>query len=347
MTARFATEDEIKHWNELILNNPDNGNVFQGQEFADQKAAAGWKTQYIIVGKVALTVLEKKIFGFGNVWYASKGPGVTNTNALQKLIAPLSEFAKKQGVFTIKIEPEILRGPETLQKMTALGLTKTRPIQPNFSTVVMDIHKDLKTVLSEMPQKGRYAIKRAERDGVTTELVPATDENCKIMFELLRDTAVSAGFGIRPAEYYKTYYQRYEKAGIGQLFFAKYQGEIVAGAYALAFGHKGTYKDGASIRRRTAYGASHLLQWRVIEWMKKKGVTVHDLCGAPPVASIKDESHPHYGLGVFKTSFNKEVTEYVGAYEIPVQPLKSKLWTKFFEKLIRRVYYKIHHESFY
>lgn len=347
MTARFATQDEIHNWNTYILANPDDGNVFQGAEFADQKKLAGWKTRYIFVGKVALTVLEKQVFPFGKVWYASKGPGITTIAALKKIIPELSAFAKKQGVFTIKVEPEILRSPKNLEAMTALGLTKTRPIQPNFSTVVIDIHKDLKTVLAEMPQKGRYAIKRAERDGVTTELVSATDENCKIMFELLRNTATDAGFGIRPADYYKTYYQRYEKAGIGQLFFAKYQGEIVAGAYALAFGHKGTYKDGASIRKRTAYGASHLLQWEVIKWMKKKGVTIHDLCGAPPVASIKDTSHPHHGLGLFKMSFNKEVTEYVGAYEIPVSPLKSKLWTKFIEKLIRRLYYKKHHESYY
>jgi lipid II:glycine glycyltransferase (peptidoglycan interpeptide bridge formation enzyme) len=347
MTVRFATQDEIKSWNKLILNNPDSGNVFQGKEFAEQKELAGWKIRYIISDEVALTVLEKKVFGFGKVWYIPKGPGVTTTSELQKLIEPLSVFAKKHRVFTIKIEPEILREQKTLSKMTALGLTKTRPIQPNFSTVIMDTHKDLKTVLADMPQKGRYAIKRAERDGVTTELVPTTDENCKIMFDLLRGTALDAGFGIRSKNYYKTYYQRYEKAGIGQLFFAKYEGEVVAGAYALAFGHKGTYKDGASIRKRTAYGASHLLQWEVIKWMKKNGVTIHDLCGAPPVASIKDETHPHYGLGVFKTSFNKEVTEYVGAYEIPVNSMKSKLWTRFFEKLVRRIYYKMHHESYY
>jgi lipid II:glycine glycyltransferase (peptidoglycan interpeptide bridge formation enzyme) len=347
MTVRFVTQDEISDWNSRILANPDAGNVFQGKEFAEQKESAGWKVHYIFIDKLALTVLEKPIFGFGKVWYAPKGPGITTTKELQKVLPALSAFAKKQGVFTIKIEPEILRNTKNLETMTALGLIKTRPIQPNFSTVIMDIHKDLTTVLAEMPQKGRYAIKRAERDGVTTELVPATDENCEIMFNLLRDTAHGAGFGIRSKNYYKTYYQRYEKVGIGQLFFAKYQGKIVAGAYALAFGHKGTYKDGASIRKRTAYGASHLLQWEVIKWMKKKGVTVHDLCGAPPVASIKDTAHPHHGLGLFKTSFNKEVTEYVGAYEIPVRPLKSKLWTKFFEKLIRRIYYKMQHESYY
>lgn len=347
MTVRFATQDEINDWNSRILANPDAGNVFQGKEFAEQKELAGWKVRYIFIDKLALTVLEKRIFGFGKVWYAPKGPGVTTTKELQKILPSLSDFAKKQGIFTIKIEPEILRNSKNLESMIALGFTKTRPIQPNFSTVIMDIHKSLETILGEMPQKGRYAIKRAERDGVTTDLVPATDENCEIMFNLLKDTALDAGFGIRSKNYYKTYYQRYEKAGIGQLFFAKYEGEIVAGAYALAFGHKGTYKDGASIRKRTAYGASHLLQWEVIKWMKKKGVIIHDLCGAPPVASIKDTAHPHYGLGVFKTSFNKEVTEYVGAYEVPVQPLKSRLWTKFFEKLIRRIYYKMQHESYY
>jgi len=347
MTTRFATQDEINNWNDYILANPDGGNVFQGAEFADQKKLASWTIRYVFIGKLAVTILEKNITLYGKVWYIPKGPGVTTTASLEKLLAPLSQFAKKQGVFTIKIEPEILRDKKSLSKMTSLRLTKTRPIQPNFSTVVLDIHASLDTIMTNLPQKGRYAIKRAERDGVTTRLVPATDENCLVMFELLRDTARDAGFGIRSADYYKNYYQRYEKAGIGQLFFAELDGEVVAGAYALAFGHKGTYKDGASIRKRTAYGASHLLQWRVIEWMKSRKVTIHDLCGAPPVASIKDTSHPHYGIGVFKTSFNKEVTEYVGAYEIPVKPLKSKFWTRFLEKLIRRVYYKVRHESYY
>jgi lipid II:glycine glycyltransferase (peptidoglycan interpeptide bridge formation enzyme) len=167
------------------------------------------------------------------------------------------------------------------------------------------------------------------------------------MYKLFKETAEGAHFGIRPPEYYKTFYQRYEKAGMGQLFFAKFEGEIVAGAFALCFGNKSTYKDGASIRKRTAYGASHLLQWHVITWAKEKGSVIHDLCGAPPIAHSKDPHHPYYGIGLFKTSFNKEITEYVGAYEIPVDPVKSKLWTRFFEKALRRVYYKKHHESYY
>lgn len=343
MTARFAMPDEITHWNDLVLANPDKGNLFQGAEFAEQKQLAGWTPRYIIIGGTAILAIEKKIPLLGKVWYLPKGPGVDSYKTLFDLTPILWDFAARNGVFTVKIEPELPLGTD----MSPLGFTKTRHIQPNFSTVLLDISKPLDEVLMALPQKGRHAIRRAERDGVTAEAVPASDENCRIMYNLLKDTAQDHEFGIRSCDYYKTYWQRYEKSGIGQLFFAYYQGEMVAGAYVLAFGTKGTYKDGASIRKRTAYGASHLLQWRAIEWLKSKDVELHDLCGAPPIDQIKNPDHPHYGIGLFKTAFNKEVTQYVGAYEMPVSKLKSKLWTKYLEKIIRRLYYKKHHESYY
>lgn len=343
MITRFANETEILNWNDHVLANPDGGNIFQGYEIMEQKALAGWKPRYIMAGNIALAVMEKSIPLFGKLWYAPKGPGVVSRSDLKKILPSLIAFAKQQGVFTIKIEPEI---PHTAV-LSSLGLTKTRPIQANWATVYIDLSADLDTILKNMPQKGRHAIRRAERDGVTIERVPATDTNCLTMYTLLKETATDAEFGIRPANYYKTFYQRYEKAGLGQLFFAKYEGKVVAGAFALVFGSKSTYKDGASIRKRTAYGASHLLQWDVIKWAKEHGSITHDLCGAPPVSESKNPHHPYYGIGLFKTSFNKEVTEYVGAFEIPVQPLKSKIWTRFAEKVVRRLYYKTHHESYY
>src|SRR5690606_14205241 len=101
-------------------------------------------------------------------------------------------------------------------------------------------------------------------------------------------------------EYHKEFWRSFEEAGIGQMFFAYYEGRIVAAAYALVFGKKSTYKDGASVREKTAYGASHLLQWEVIKWAKSRGSTWHDLCGSPPSDQIKNPDHPHYGIGRFK-----------------------------------------------
>jgi lipid II:glycine glycyltransferase (peptidoglycan interpeptide bridge formation enzyme) len=346
MTVRFATQSEIASWNTLLLANPDSGNVFQSRELALQKQLGGWTPLYIVAGKIAVTVLEKTVPGIGKLWYIPKGPGVSRARQLDDILEPLKQFAKNNHVFAIKIEPELPSTPETVADFLKLGLVKVAPIQPNASTVTIDLTPPLNTIMASLNQKGRHAIRRAERDGVTIRQVATTDENCRRMFDLLAETAQGA-FRIRRYEYYKSFWQRFGSADMGQLFFAYVGDRLVAGAYAIVFGTKSTYKDGASVRERTVYGASHLLQWHVIEWAKSKGATVHDLCGTPPSGYIKDPNHPHYGIGRFKTSFNKMVTDYVGAYDIVVQPAKYALWTRFGERLVTRIHRRLHHENYY
>lgn len=346
MSIRFATKQEINNWNNLILNNLDGGNVFQGFEFAEQKTAQNWQPLFIVVDNLAITVLEKTIFGLGKLWYIPKGPGVQTVQQLDDILPELKDFAQKNSVFVVKIEPELQKTSETLTDFIKLGLVRVNPIQPNFSTVTIDISADLESVMTALNQKGRHAIRRAERDGVQVKLVEANNNNCQIMYDLLAETATGQ-FGIRSYEYYRTFWQRYAAAGFGQLFFAYYDDKLVAAAFAIVYGSKSTYKDGASIRERTTYGASHLLQWRVIEWAKSKGSVLHDFCGAPPSDQINNPDHPHYGIGRFKTSFNKEVTDYVGAYDIVIKPVQYKIWAKIGERISLRLYYQKHHESFY
>lgn len=346
MAIRLTTEDETRHWNDHILANPDHGNVFQGYEFAQLKKRGGWRPRFIVAGNVSLTALEKTVPGLGKLWYIPKGPGITSVHQLDERLPDLKRFAKKHGVFAIKIEPELLKTKETVADFMKLGLVKVRPIQPNFSTVLVDISPPLETVLAQLNQKGRHAIKRAERDGVTVQAVAPTDENCEAMYKLLAGTA-NGLFTIRSYSYYKAFWQSYASRGVGQLFFAYVDNTIVAGAYALAFGTKGTYKDGASLRERSVYGASHLLQWRVIEWLKSKHITTYDLCGTPPSDMITNTTHPHYGLGRFKTSFNKEVTDYVGAYDIVIRPTAYTIWRHIGERAALSLYFRLYAESYY
>lgn len=341
---RFATDEEIAKWNELILSNPDHGNVFQGREFAEQKQMTGWNPVYATDGKLAVTILEKHVFGLGKLWYLPKGPGVTDAKRLPKVLKSLAELARQHEVFGIKIEPELpKKAAFTLIKQ---GLRNVSPVQPNFSTITVDISPDLDTVMANLNQKGRHAIRRAQRDGVTIQRVKSSDAHCREFYDLLAATAAGA-FSIRSYEYYRTFWQRYAEAGLGQLFFAYVDGKVVVGAYAIVFGAKSTYKDGASIRERTVYGASHLLQWHVIKWAKENGALVHDLCGAPPSDQINNPEHKHYGIGRFKTSFNKEVTDYVGAFDYAINPLLYMLWSKIGERIILRLYWRRYGESWY
>lgn len=344
MSVRFATHDEIAHWNDLIIANPDGGNVFSSLEYAEQKKLGEYKVHFLMIDSLAVTVLEKSPAPFGKLWYVPKGPNVTSSKALIKVLDQLRPFAAKQGVFVVRIETELPRDEQ--KNLSKSGLIKAAPIIPNPSTITLDISPSLDDLLMSLPQKGRHAIRRAERDGVTAGPVDATDANCKKMYKLLSETA-EGQFGIRSYNYYKTFWQRFAKSGLGQLFFAEFEDKVVAGAFAMVYGQKSTYKDGASIRQRTAYGASHLLQWRVIEWAKSRGALIHDFCGSPPSDEINNPEHPHHGIGLFKQSFSKNVIDFIGCYDLVLSPLKYKGWIKLGERLHRRAYFKRTKDYYY
>ena len=344
MTARYATADEIAQWDGLILANPDGGNIFSSYEYSEVKKLNGYSVRYVIVGHLAITVLEKQTPPFGRLWYLPKGPNVISSKQLFDTLKALEPLAKKAGVFVIRVESELNRSCQpTLERH---GLKKAAAIIPNPSTITLDISEPLDKVLEGLPQKGRHAIRRAERDGVKVTSVKSTEVNCKKMYKLLSETA-EGQFGIRSYNYYKKFWQSFETAGLGQLFFAYYEDKVVAGAYAMAFGTKSTYKDGASVRERTAYGASHLLQWKVIEWAKSRGVTLHDFCGSPPSEEINNPDHPHHGVGMFKTAFNKQVTDYIGCYDDVISTTNYRLWKKIGERVHRHLYYKRTNDYYY
>lgn len=346
MSIRFANQIEIDKWNESVIANPDGGNVLQSVQMATLKTLGGWKPRYILADNLAILALERRVLGLGKFWYIIKGPGVASTDELGALLPDLKQFASNNGVFMVKIEPEIVKTDETLVDFMKLGLLKVRNIQPNASTVLLDISSDLDTIMASLNQKGRHAIRRAERDGAIITQVAATDDNCEKMYELYKITA-EGQFTPRPYAYYKKFWQDFASAGIGQLFFAHVDGQLAAAAYALVFGSKSTYKDGASMRERPVYGVSHLLQWHVIQWAKSRGALVHDFCGSPPSNQINNPEHPYYGFGRFKTSFNKEVTDFVGAYDLVVRPYRYQLWNTFGERIAFRWHLWRHHESYY
>lgn len=338
MTIRFATEQEIVNWNEHILANLDGGNIAQSIELANIKSQTGWRIRLLITDICAMTVHERYVPAIGKLWYIPKGPGVEKPEDISKLLRPLHEFARKQGVFVVKIEPEIIKSDEAVTKLAKLGLAPSHPIQPNSSTVILDLSKNIDDIMADLPQKARHAIKRAYRDGLETVIAEPTDKNFDIMVNLIHQTMADKSVVIRSSSYYKNFWKSYIKSGMGALFFAYQDDKPIAGAFVQIFGKKGTYKDGGSVREKTIYGASHALQWCVIEWLVSKGVKSYDLCGSPPAAEIGNKNHPHYGIGLFKTGFNKAVTEYVGVHDIVIRPFAYKIWASFGERVICRIY---------
>ncbi|MGB4420527.1 MAG: peptidoglycan bridge formation glycyltransferase FemA/FemB family protein [Candidatus Saccharimonadales bacterium] len=346
MKARFATQSEINNWNDLIIANPDGGNMAQSIELAKLKSLNGWIIKHIIANGCAITIHERHIPILGKLWYIPKGPGVNNLKEIETITKQLRKLAKENGVFLIKIEPEIIKNDHNLLALSKIG-NPAKPVQANTSTILIDVSKNLNKLMTDLPQKARYAINRAKRDGVVAKLVESNDKNFEIMLKLMNETMKDKPALMREASYYKNFWKLYSDNGNGALFFA-YQNNIpTAGAFVIIFGDKATYKDGGSTRQKIGYGTSHLLQWQIIEWLKNKKIKSYDLCGVPPKSEINNKNHPHYGIGLFKSSFNKNITEYVGLYDIVIRPLSYRIWKKVGESLVYHYYAKILKKSFY
>lgn len=348
MNIRFATQEEIAAWDELLLRNPDGGNVFQSSRLAETKRGNSWKPRYLMIDQLAVTALEKSVSLLGKFWYLPKGPGVNDISTLLEMLPNIQQFARTNGVFAVKIEPEILETTESKAQLLKAGLVHTKPVQPNSSTVLIDLSPSLDEIMASFNQKGRHALRRAERDGVITQPVELSEDNMRAMYHLLAKTAAGRfESSLRSYDYYKSFWKNFAKNEHGSLFFAFASGELVAAAYCMYLGKNGLYKDGASVRDKTAYGASQLLQWEVMKWMKARGVTRYDLCGAPHSSRIDDTAHPFHGVGRFKTSFNKHVTDYIGCYDLVVDPTKYKLWQKIGQRLALSLSWRLKHRQWF
>ncbi len=142
---------------------------------------------------------------------------------------------------------------------------------------------------------------------------------------------------LRSYDYYAKFWNEFSSRGQGRFYFFYEDGQPSVGAFVINYGSKATYEDGGSTQNRKQYGDSHLTQWAAIQRMQELGCVEHDFCGTPSVARIKDKTHPLYGMGLFKTSFIKTVTDLVGCYDLFLSPLRYKLWLKGGEKVFCRL----------
>ncbi|WP_083451559.1 lipid II:glycine glycyltransferase FemX [Leucobacter celer] len=356
--ARLASEAERTGWDALVAANPGGGEVWMGESYLGVKREQGRYRDYRVVVErpgrpsVAVGVLAKRVPLLGEWWHLPAGPAGEDTAAVLEAASAVAGLARSRGAFLLKIEPRL--GLDARDAIRAAGYRDTVRIIPNPSTVLVGLGEPGRSdeeLLASLGKKARNSINRARRDGIEVSRVPATDENCATLYRLLRETA-EGRFVLRSEAYYRAFWQRFEADGSGRMFLAHRAGadgapELIAGAYAMALGDKTTYKDGASVRAKSAYGASHALQWEVLRWAAERGARVHDLCGAPPSDRADDRDHPLHGVGQFKRSFAPEITDYAGAFDLPLKPRAYAFWVKLGDRLARRWSLAVRKDPYY
>ncbi|MEV4991697.1 lipid II:glycine glycyltransferase FemX [Pseudarthrobacter sp. LMD1-1-1.1] len=343
-TARFATAEEIENWDKHVTANPNGGNMLQSAAYASVKNGSGWKVRFLVLeggGNASYNlVLEKSFPVLGRLWYLIKGPDLAGAADLGAALAACEQLVRssKLNVFTIKVEPDIIDSDEAQRELAAAHLAKAPNIQSNDSTALLDISGTEEEVFKAISSRARNAIRRAEREGCQVVRKEQGPETYRALYDLMANTVNAKGsMPLRSYEYYERFWDEFCNRGQGNFFFAYEDGKPSVGAFVINYGGKATYKDGGSTQNRKQYGDSHLVQWTAIRRMQELGCTEYDFCGTPPAARIKDKTHNLYGMGMFKTSFTKTVTDFVGCHDYILSPLRHRLWVNGGEKVFRRI----------
>ena len=345
---REATRSEIGRWDELVIANPDGGHILQTRAWGEFKRAWGWRPSYWIAeagGRdVAVLFLRRRVPGFGELWYAPKGPGVTDAGALVEV---LSDREALSNAFLVKVEPEIEEARANTSEWRAAGLRKAQSdVQMSRATIIVDLDRDEEALLASFKPKTRYNIRLAGRRGVEVAPVEMTDANIATMYSLMAATRERAGFFLRSEKYFRGYWELQAASGQAQLFFASWQGQVLAGVFATFVGTHGWYKDGGSTKEHSELMAPHLLQWEVMRWLRARGVRTYDLVAVPPASQL-NESHPLFGLYRFKSGFSEHITEFVGTWDLPLRPRAYTAWERWGERAANTLNRRLHHDLLY
>jgi serine/alanine adding enzyme len=333
----FVESPSQAEWDARIAATPNGGNIFQSHALGEVKRLARWEPRYAVAHGVAMTVHVKRAPGLGAVWYLPKGPCVADVTSLEPLVDDLRDAARREGVLFVRIEPEIQETPASVAALEGLGLVRTDPVQPSSSTVLFALPRSADDLLAAYPSKMRNQVRCAVRDGVQVERAPDTDETYEVMWDLWEGVVRDQGLGVRGKDYFLRSWRTMVRAGVAQPLVGRVAGRPVAWALATCLGGVAAYKEGASLRERPVRGASELVQYEAMRWAIERGARVYDLVGTPHSTRVDDPTDLRHGIGVFKRNFSREVTDWVGAWDVVLHPRRYTVWRRGGERLLTRL----------
>jgi lipid II:glycine glycyltransferase (peptidoglycan interpeptide bridge formation enzyme) len=264
----------------------------------------------------------------GPYLYLPYGPTLATKTALPQALKSLKSLAADQKAIFIRIEPTTNTTPTALKSH---DFHKIPAINPEH-TWLLDLSPPESTILAQMKQNNRNLYKNYQKKGLT---IHETTDPAKIthLTSLLSQIATHNKIKIHSAQYLKSQLE----TGIAKLFFVTLKGTPHPIAAALIYDSPTTryYAHAAADYAHRSLSAGTILLAHLIIDAKQKGLKSFDFYGITP---SEDPTHPWYGFTKFKKSFGGHPLTYLGTWDLPLHPLKYRLYT-----LLRTLNRALHH----
>jgi len=325
--VRPATDADHGAWQEL-LGRCASGDFLHDWTWADVAAFDGQpQRRFVAVDEgepVAIAAAQVRRLPLGrSFWYVPHGPVMDYedpraADRLRAVALGLREGARRDRALAVKLEPRLEAGSRAAGLFARLH-PDPRTLQVGQTRLVELV--DDEALLAGFDKDTRYAVRRAEREGVQVSVVTdAGDlEAIDALHGLVLETQRRAGFPKPPLQRYRLAWRGLASAGRGTILEARREGELLASAMLVVEGDRSFYLFSGSRREEPGEAkryASYALQMGMMRHARSAGARVHDLWGIAPEAAGPE--HAWYGVGLFKKGFGGRPVEWAGTWDIVV-----------------------------
>lgn len=281
-----------------------------------------YKGEQLIGGALVVSTHAKR----GNFLYLPYGPVFSPQHklAFSVFVEHLKAFGKKEGYQFIRVSPFIEDTPDIRLQFKDAGF-HTAPMHILAErTWLLDIRPSEEELLRHMNKNHRNLIRRCEREGV--RVVMRTDvEAVKLLHTLLGNTAERHKFIPFSESYIEKEFAAMIEKGEAVVFLGYLpDGRLDAAAIIMFHGTMAAYRHSASLNLDKHLPTSYLIQWKVIEEAKRRGLIWYNFWGIAPEGATPH--HPFYGITHFKKGFGGELRELLHCQDIALSWQYSLNW---------------------
>jgi len=337
MQVRPAIDTDATAWQALLGGCPS-GDFLHDWAWAEVAAFDGQPQRRYVLEEdgeiVALVAAQVRSLPAGRqFWYVPHGPVLDYADPgagdrVRVLLGGLRREAAAHRAVAVKLEPRIeVDSPELAAFHAASGL---RPLPDTLQvgqTRLVDLADD-EALIAGFDKDTRYAVRRAEREGVTTSVVEDAADLAAIeaLHALVAETQRRAGFAMPALERYRVAWRALAGAGRAAIVEARRGEELLASAVVVFEGDRSFYLFSGSRREEPGeqkHYASYAVQWAMMRLARERGCRTHDLWGvAPPGAGPE---HAWHGVGLFKKGFGGREVVWAGSLDLVVDPTVYRL----------------------
>ena len=291
------------------------GHFLQSRAWAIFQAALGRQVLWARGGDWSWLGAVRRSRG---IKYFSIAYGPTVAGSLTEPLESLRKADRHLGADFVRFEPMGgFDSAELQQQARYFG-----EVQPQH-TLVLDLDRSEAELRSSVSAGNRNLINTTSKRGLrfSIEQTPARGQQ---FLKLLHATSERAGFNMYPDEYYQRMFDSLIPEGSVKLFLARHEDQLVAAA--VGFDYNGTryYAHAAADQQlNKQYKAAVPLVWYMISDALHQGYRAFDFWG---VAADDNPAHPWAGFTRFKKSFGGRIVVYAGTWDMPLKPLKYKLY---------------------